>query len=334
MNTKIKWTFAGLGLFVLLLIVIALSFFVFMFITTGVEFFIREFRPETITPTKVEENTYKEEIEKIHTTTETIVVNGEEEETTGVKEVGEKAREKIAKHAPKIELNIYEDPTKVGDIYYIRIKADITGNPQPTIEFNRDDSKGAWGEDIAQVNLIPHAGYLLKATATNFKGYDSTNILLMIDENGNLIKSDKDINEDLIINDLAYIKIMCLPYTDDADPETDGISIDINFYNSNSENISFENIPITVNIKLYSSKPNWDTGEYEIVEPSIYEGIVKVDHSMRLSEMFGNYIKIPFENIGPLPDEESTMGISIVTLITPLQGSFGAREEWIPLEPY
>lgn len=142
----------------------------------------------------------------------------------------------------------------------------------------------------------------------------------------------KDTDQDLVIDDLAYIKIMCMPYTDDADPEAEGISIYIRFYNTKSENVLFYDIPIDINIKLYATRFNWDTGEYETVEPPVYEGMVKVDHSMRLSEMFGDYIRIPFENIGPLPDEESAMGIAMVTVITQLQGRFEAKEEWVLLE--
>lgn len=69
----------------------------------------------------------------------------------------------------------------------------------------------------------------------------------------------------MIIDDLAYIKILGLSYTDDAGLETDGISIDISFYNSKGEDISFYGIPIEVNIKFYSTEFNLDTGEFEIV---------------------------------------------------------------------
>jgi hypothetical protein len=145
-------------------------------------------------------------------------------------------------------------------------------------------------------------------------------------------KNEKDNN--LIINDLAYIKILCLYYTDDADPETDGISIDIGFYDNKSEDISFYDIPIEVNIKIYAREFNLDTGEFETEKPPVYEGTVEINHSMRLSEMFGNYIRVPFEDIGLMPDKESTMGILIVRVITPLQGEFEAKQDWIVLEPY
>lgn len=141
-------------------------------------------------------------------------------------------------------------------------------------------------------------------------------------------------DSDLIIEDLAYIKILCASYSDDADPEDDGISIDISFYDSKSEHISFEDIPITVNIKLYATKINWDTGEEEIIELPVYEGNIQIDHSMRISEMFGKYIRIPYEDIGPLPDKEYPWGKAIVTVNTKKQGEFRAEGVGIPLSPY
>lgn len=213
MNKRVKWTLIGLGIFVLVLIVVAISTLVIVFIATGINIFSKELTPETKIPTEVEET-----------------ASGEE------------------------------------------------------------------SEEISEI--------------------------------------EEDNNRDLVIEDLAYIKILCLPYMDDSDPETDGIYIDLSFYNNKGKNISFDNIPVDVNIKFFTTKFNWDTGEDEIVKPPVYEGVVKIDHSMRFSEMFGNYIRVPFEDIGPIPEGESVMGVVIVKVITPLQGEFEAKEEFITLEPY
>lgn len=51
-------------------------------------------------------------------------------------------------------------------------------------------------------------------------------------------------------------------------------------------------------------------------------------------EMFGNYIRVPFEDVGPILDKESKMGVLIVRVITPLQGEFEAKQDWLVLEPY
>ncbi|MBD3181423.1 hypothetical protein GF312_03970 [Candidatus Poribacteria bacterium] len=55
----------------------------------------------------------------------------------------------------------------------------MTGNPTPDVEFSKDDSNGAWGEYIAQINLEdPSDTYNLTATATNAEGSDSASINL------------------------------------------------------------------------------------------------------------------------------------------------------------
>jgi hypothetical protein len=72
--------------------------------------------------------------------------------------------------APTIELTIHEGPLyeEDGGICYYRIKATVTGNPEPVIEFSEDFSDGTLGDDIAQVNLYdPGETYTLTATATN-----------------------------------------------------------------------------------------------------------------------------------------------------------------------
>lgn len=322
MKKPIKWTLIGLGIFVLLIIVVIIIFFssaILAGIIGGISYIAKdireEFTPETKTPTSLEETTPTEEAKKATEELETLKEDGDT-------------------YKPTINLEVFEGLTKAGDIYFVRIEAIVTGKPSPKIKFNRDDSKGAFGENIAQVNLFPYAGYLLKATATNSEGKSSTNILLIVDDKGNLIKADKNISEDLIIDDLSYIKILCSTYTDDADPEDDGISIDISFYDSKSEHIDFEDIPSIVNIKIYATEFNWDTGEEEIIEPAVYEGNVKIDHSMRLSEMFGKYIRVPYEDFGPLPDKEYPWGKALVTVITPLQGAFKAEVEIVSLAPY
>lgn len=77
----------------------------------------------------------------------------------------------LFKEAPAIKLEIYEGPTLGDNVYYYRVRAIVTGNPAPEVEFSRDDSNGAWGEYIAQVNFYdPPGTYALIATATNSEG--------------------------------------------------------------------------------------------------------------------------------------------------------------------
>jgi len=103
----------------------------------------------------------------------------EPEEPTSDKEQKEEAGENDeeetseSKEAPAIELSIYEGPlySEEDDVCYYRIEAIITGNPQPEVEFLKDDSNSAWGEGKCQVNLYnPEDTYKLIATATNSEG--------------------------------------------------------------------------------------------------------------------------------------------------------------------
>ena len=83
------------------------------------------------------------------------------------------------KEAPTITLEIYDGPTPANGIYYYRIKAVVTGNPAPEVEFSKDDSNGAWGPQKAQVNLYNLGeAYTLTATAANSKGSDTDSIEL------------------------------------------------------------------------------------------------------------------------------------------------------------
>ncbi len=105
---------------------------------------------------------------------EEIVEEKTEEETT------EEKKEVLT--APTIRLEIVEGPTfsQAGDnVCYYRIKAHVTGNPYPAISFNKDDSKGAWGKNIAQVNLYKSGEtFTLEANAINSQGTAKDSIKL------------------------------------------------------------------------------------------------------------------------------------------------------------
>ncbi len=91
--------------------------------------------------------------------------------------------ETIKKSVPTIRLEVIEGPkySSADDIYYYRIKAVVTGYPSPDVAFSKDDSKGAWGKFIAQVNLKKGETYNLIAKATNSEGYATANINLSWD---------------------------------------------------------------------------------------------------------------------------------------------------------
>ncbi len=101
---------------------------------------------------------------------------GDEEE--GIEE-GEDEEE--GEEEPTVELKVYEGPlfSEANDVCYYRIEAKVKGNPEPTIEFSKDDSNGAWGPTKTQVNLnYPDDIYTLVVTATNSVGTVSESIVI------------------------------------------------------------------------------------------------------------------------------------------------------------
>ncbi len=105
-------------------------------------------------------------------------VAAEEEAAEEEEEVAEEEEEaEEEKEAPTIALEIYEGPTPFEGICYYRVKATVTGNPSPDVDWSKDDSGGAWGTKKAQVNLNdPGDTYTLTATATNSEDTDIASI--------------------------------------------------------------------------------------------------------------------------------------------------------------
>ena len=144
----------------------------------------RALLPEEIDYTEEEEaNVEKEEEPEEETPEETE--EPPEEETPPEEEPEEEPEqpdEGEPAEAPTLTLEVYEGPTYSAsdDVCYYRIKAIVSGNPAPDVEFSKDDSSGAWGDYIAQVNLEdPYDTYNLTVTATNSEGAatDSMNII-------------------------------------------------------------------------------------------------------------------------------------------------------------
>ena len=94
-------------------------------------------------------------------------------------EESEEEPEEEEKAAPTIELEIYQNATLEGGVCYWRVKAIVTGDPAPEIDWNKDDSLGFFGDAIAQVNLNDSGEtFTLVATASNSEGTATDSINL------------------------------------------------------------------------------------------------------------------------------------------------------------
>jgi lipoprotein-anchoring transpeptidase ErfK/SrfK len=93
---------------------------------------------------------------------------------------GLQLKEAVNLKTPTLKLSIYKGPeyAQDGTICFYRIKATVTGKPKPQIIFSRDNSNGAWGKNIAQVNLKEGESYTLICEATNSAGKASGSIAL------------------------------------------------------------------------------------------------------------------------------------------------------------
>jgi len=90
-------------------------------------------------------------------------------------------QETLVNGIPTINLEIYEGPTySAGDnICYYRVRAIVTGNPEPAVFFSKDDSGGVWGPLKTQINLTRNIlNYTLTATAKNSAGQAMDSITL------------------------------------------------------------------------------------------------------------------------------------------------------------
>ncbi|MBM3707422.1 MAG: hypothetical protein FJW69_03630 [Actinobacteria bacterium] len=83
--------------------------------------------------------------------------------------------------SPTIMLRIYEGPvySEFDDICYYRVEAVVTGDPEPTVTFSKDDSSGVWGPLKTQINLKRNSpNYTLTAIAKNSVGESVDSISL------------------------------------------------------------------------------------------------------------------------------------------------------------
>ena len=125
--------------------------------------------------------------------------------------------------APTIELEIYEGPiySSGDEVCYYRIRANVTGTPNPDIDFSKDDSGGAWGSKKVQINLSdPSDSYTLTATATNSEGSASDSITLSWGCNGPPVIASIVVDDDFHYTDETYNV-----FVNTSDPDGDPLSV-------------------------------------------------------------------------------------------------------------
>jgi hypothetical protein len=139
------------------------------------------------------------------------------------------------KAAPTIKLEIHQNATLETSVCYWRIRAVVTGEPTPVIEWNKDDSLGFFGDEIAQVNLNdPSETFTLNATAKNSKGEASDSIELSWECEQSAVPggSGEEENNDPEISTMDvntseskfYINGECTLETNVSDPDGDSLS--------------------------------------------------------------------------------------------------------------
>ncbi len=116
---------------------------------------------------KVDVNDYVAETTQETSGEETAV---DETSTMETEITTESTQEEEPAVVPTVRLEKTFGPEQIGDLCIYRYKAVVTGIPEPSIQFNHDDSKGAWGKDIAQVNLGAGETFTLKVVVANTEG--------------------------------------------------------------------------------------------------------------------------------------------------------------------
>jgi len=132
----------------------------------------------------------------------------------------EEEEEEEEKTAPTIKLEIYQNATLEGGVCYWRIRAVVTGDPAPEIEWNKDDSLGSLGDKIAQVNLNdPNETFTLVATASNSEGTATDSINLSWQCN-----SKPQIKGISLSEDVLYVGEQYQVFVDVSDADNDVLS--------------------------------------------------------------------------------------------------------------
>lgn len=135
-------------------------------------------------------------------------------------------------------------------------------------------------------------------------------------------------DENSPLRNLGRISVLPMTY---SDSKGEGVAINITYFNTLDEVINFEETPIQVDIKLYAFRSILDSSDISN-GTVVYQNIISLDHSPTLSEMFDNYIRIPYDEIKATPEAFTRFGTIKVVVKTP-RGEFPARNTLVGLYP-
>jgi hypothetical protein len=129
------------------------------------------------------------------------------------------------------------------------------------------------------------------------------------------------------LEDLAYIKAYVQNYTDDADPEPEGIEIFVLYFDKESKPLSFTGVAVQIDVELdaYPIEPGQKLPTDNAEEALVYKGRFARDHTEETIGGTMMVIRIPFEDIDINPSEWWQPAFGKVTVETPKQGVFSAQ---------
>ena len=122
------------------------------------------------------------------------------------------------------------------------------------------------------------------------------------------------------IDDLSRIAVLPTSYSATTGGDAEGVAIDIVYYGPNDQVITFDGVPLEINIELFAFDDFLSSSDLAAGE-KVYEGSFRIDHSSTLEEMFDNYIRIPYAEIAVDPQTHVRFGSARVTVDAP-NGSF------------
>ena len=133
------------------------------------------------------------------------------------------------------------------------------------------------------------------------------------------------------LGNLERVSVLPMSYSDDDDEAYEGIAVDIVYYDAYDQVITFENVPIQVDIELYAFQSILDISEIS-KGTMVYQETVSLDHSPTFAEMFDSYIRIPYTEISIDPEIFIHFGTIKIIVETP-HGIFSNSNPLVTLYP-